>query len=238
MVGGGGDCAGRLEVLHRGSWGTVCDDSWDLEDAQVVCRQLQCGTALSAPLPFPLRPATGPIWLDEVGCVGNETSLWECPTAEWGQTDCGHKEDVTIVCSAFNEMRLTDGCSGKLEVFYNGTWGNVCYNEMDADTASLICQELNCGKSGTVSDTGPRLQSAPNWLDKFKCRKHDSTLRQCPSLPWGQNDCLGNEVAHIKCKAEEDSNVPRSHLSCSSAANQRPCTSTFTWAELSVNQGV
>ncbi|KAG9331230.1 hypothetical protein JZ751_019727, partial [Albula glossodonta] len=208
----------RLEVFHRGSWGTVCDDSWDLEDAQVVCRQLQCGTALCVLLPFSFRIGTGPIWLDEVGCVGNETSLWECPKAD--------------------EMRLTDGCSGKLEVFYNGTWGNVCSDKMDADTASLICQELNCGKSGTVSDTWPRLQSAPNWLDELKCRKHDSRLRQCPSRPWGQNDCIGKEVAHIECKAEEDSNVPWSHLSCSSAANQRPCTSTFTLAEPSVNRGV
>ncbi|KAI1880479.1 hypothetical protein AGOR_G00252960 [Albula goreensis] len=106
LVGGGGDCVGRLEVFHRGSWGTVCDDSWDLEDAQVVCRQLQCGTALSVPLPFPLRPATGPIWLDKVGCVGNETSLWECPTAEWGQTDCGHKEDVGVVCSGLELFPL------------------------------------------------------------------------------------------------------------------------------------
>ncbi|XP_064180771.1 scavenger receptor cysteine-rich type 1 protein M130-like isoform X2 [Anguilla rostrata] len=224
LVGGGGECAGRLEVFHNGSWGTVCDDSWDLEDAQVVCRQLQCGTALSAPLPSFFGPGNGPIWLDEVGCMGNETSLWDCPTSGWGHTDCGHNKDVGVVCSEFKEIRLTKGCSGNLEVFYNGTWGNVCFNRMTTDTATLICQELNCGKSGFVSSAWPRLESVPNWLDRLKCRLHDSTLWQCPSSPWGQNSCRKNDVALLTCTGEEHNEVPRSKLSCSSATNQRACT--------------
>lgn len=40
---GGSNTQGRLEVLHDGIWGTVCDDYFSTEAARVACKMLGSG---------------------------------------------------------------------------------------------------------------------------------------------------------------------------------------------------
>ena len=99
LVNGPHRCAGRVEVFHNQQWGTICDDGWDLKDAAVVCRQLGCGTAMSAPGLSGFGQGSGPIWLDGVRCRGTEATLAECVVKPWGHHACNHVEDASVVCS-------------------------------------------------------------------------------------------------------------------------------------------
>ena len=96
----GSSTAGRVEVLYRGQWGTVCDDQWDLNDARVVCRELGFQDAEAAFQGSSVADGTGPIWLDDVRCVGNEASLFDCAHRGWGIEDCSHSEDAGVRCSS------------------------------------------------------------------------------------------------------------------------------------------
>ena len=86
-------------MFYNNEWGTVCDDSWDMSNAAVVCRQLGCGAAVSAPGSSRFGWGAGPIWLDDVSCTGRETNLSECQAKAWGIHNCHHGEDAGVVCA-------------------------------------------------------------------------------------------------------------------------------------------
>lgn len=113
-------------MFHDGTWGTVCDDGWDLTDANVVCRELGFGLAVKVYSSATFGKGKGKIWMDDVLCTGTERSLAECRHNGWGKNNCDHSEDVGIVCDPGKKLNV----STKMLIRYprvgpprfSGTW--------------------------------------------------------------------------------------------------------------------
>ena len=116
LVGGDGPQEGRVEICLNGVRGTVCDDSWGTQDAQVVCRQLgflgtgeeqsgvlsdtvsqifaQIGAVAFSNAQY--GQGTGAIVADDVQCIGSEDNLQSCSFIT--NHNCGHGEDAGVSC--------------------------------------------------------------------------------------------------------------------------------------------
>ncbi|XP_067468395.1 T-cell differentiation antigen CD6-like isoform X6 [Thunnus thynnus] len=203
LAGGKDRCAGRVELWRNKKWGTVCDDRWDLKDADVVCAQLGCGYALNVTGqggPFP--PGRGPIHLDELNCTGKEGNLWACPGAQ-DDSDCGHKEDAGVMCSEMRAVRLTGGldrCSGKVEIHRNGSWGTVCDNCWDKDMASMVCSMLQCGSEPlqyTQFLPPPTHNNRTLWY--YQCSSNSKNLWQCKEFINHPFLCKDSKASSLIC---------------------------------------
>ena len=89
-----------MEVYYNGEWGTVCDDGWSYRDAYVVCRQLGFGLYGKSYHGAHFGQGLGTIWLNNVMCTGDESTLFSCTHLGVGIIrNCNHSEDAGVRCS-------------------------------------------------------------------------------------------------------------------------------------------
>ena len=92
---------GRVEIhVHEFGWSTVCDDSWDIHDGDVVCRQLGFPRgAKEVRFAAYYGEGSGRILLDEVNCKSVESNLLDCVHSGINRHDCSHEEDAGVDCN-------------------------------------------------------------------------------------------------------------------------------------------
>ena len=100
LVGGNTSSEGRVEMFYNNEWGTICDDDWNSNNTQVICRSLGYTYGIRSTSSKEFGPGNGTIWLDNIGCTGDETHILNCTHAGLGEHNCAHHEDVGIVCGS------------------------------------------------------------------------------------------------------------------------------------------
>ena len=192
---------GRVEILYNGIWGTICDNDWGLTDAHVVCRELGYYKAKHYAIAAYFGSGSGPVWLDEVGCLGSENSLRSCPFAEWGLRDCSHRKDAGVVC-AKPLMRLVGPLApriGRVEVLYRNTWGTVCDDLWDLKDANVLCRELGFPRATEIYTNAHFGSGSVTWMDDVQCKGFETNLTDCKFRGWGVENCSPSEDAGVAC---------------------------------------
>ncbi|XP_050568911.1 scavenger receptor cysteine-rich type 1 protein M130-like isoform X4 [Cygnus atratus] len=217
LTNGTGPCSGRVEIKHEEQWGTVCDGDWNIEDAEVVCKQVGCGSAVQALNRAPFGEGSGKTWLYRVDCRGDESALWNCSHTGWGAFLCPHYFDVGVICSGFSRLHLAGGdtaCSGHLKVKQAETWATVCYSHIDFNAASVICNELKCGQAVDILrgfHFGNRHELI--WQEEFHCVGNETHLAHCPRMLDRSKAC--SHDAHVLCSGYGGYRLANGSTTCS-----------------------
>ncbi|XP_070175763.1 scavenger receptor cysteine-rich domain-containing protein DMBT1-like [Littorina saxatilis] len=209
LVDGSQSYEGRVELLVNGTWGTICDDGWDDQDARVVCRQLgydpSQATAYTSAF---FQQGYGPVYLTNVNCGGRERSILKCQNVyPFGQNSCSHNKDAGVSCikPVLEDIRLVNGrqpYEGRVELLVNGTWGTICDDRWDDRDAQVVCRQLGYDPYEATAYLYAVFKQGygPVYLRKVHCAGTERSILDCPkSYPFRQNSCSHKSDASVSC---------------------------------------
>ncbi|XP_068587757.1 scavenger receptor cysteine-rich type 1 protein M130-like isoform X4 [Cebidichthys violaceus] len=195
LVGGVSRCAGTLEMKHQGDWRPVHHYDWTMKEAAVVCRDLDCGSAVS--IGDREESSDRSVWLIKRRCVQSGSALRDCLTSD--------SFSITLDLTCSDSVRLVNGtslCSGRLEVKSNQSnqwWSSVCEDDFDQQDAEVVCRELGCGSPLVLQGALYGEVEAPMWTKEFQCGGHESALLDCRSSGSDRNTCSPGKAVGLTC---------------------------------------
>ena len=104
--------SGRVEVFYRGKWGRICLYKWDIDDAQVICRQLGFKNAIAEFTGSDVEDSKVPFLMSGVDCTGSEYEIASCARTD-GEANCQGDVGAHALCEPCKKHVY-----GVLKIFY------------------------------------------------------------------------------------------------------------------------
>ncbi|XP_052791481.1 deleted in malignant brain tumors 1 protein-like isoform X3 [Mya arenaria] len=211
-ISGGGREYGRVEVSVDGTWGTVCNRYWDVNDAKVLCRYF--GFMTGFPLYTGKFSGTPPdkVYESNLHCKGKEESLQMCPHEGWEQDkpdkNCkDHSKDAAVYC--YTTVKLGSGVGKHITngpvLYYDkdrSVWEAVCDNGFTDYSAELVCKELGfAGGRAILSSAYGKIYEDIMENKTLSCNEKSTSIEEC--LAEGECNQTDN-YASVACFKEQD----------------------------------
>ncbi|CAI8023636.1 Scavenger receptor cysteine-rich domain superfamily protein [Geodia barretti] len=197
---------GIIEVSHNGEWGSVCDDYWNIDDANVACKMLGF-LDFGATATRRGRFTSGyrgdwKYWLDDVKCIGDEQSLFDCPRREEGH-NCRQRERAGVKCIDGCDIGIRQRDDKIIELYYRGEWRSVCDKHWSENDAKVACRELGKSPDGAIQGIGGEFEVGEvvkYWMQDVNCNGDEESLFACVHRGIGRHSCGRRNRAKVICE--------------------------------------
>eukprot|EP00057_Strongylocentrotus_purpuratus_P018550 XP_011673024.1 PREDICTED: neurotrypsin-like [Strongylocentrotus purpuratus] len=195
---------GFVLVYINGTWGTICNVAWGRADSEVTCFELGfSGAVLTDHGSYKPHPDN---ILYDVRCVGNETSILDCPSSDVDEGgDCWAPAKAYAFCTNYTRAHFPGG--GRVEVFYLGSWRPVCSDHWDLSDGHVACRELGLGTALDVDhDFISSKEMGGYILNGVRCNGSESRILDCLGSTFSIGKCNSTRSARVRC-SDGDENI-------------------------------
>ncbi|XP_060585690.1 deleted in malignant brain tumors 1 protein-like, partial [Ruditapes philippinarum] len=176
LVNGTQPYSGRVEININGVWGTVCDDSFDFNDANVMCRMIGLKATTFESSAF-YGPGIGPIFAQEFKCNGIESHIKDCEFVP--NVECTHDRDISIFCTECGKLEIRNGKTQSI----SADGRNIVISCIDGYSSNITTSICESGSwlyrifytSSNVYGSG----TGPIHIDNLNCEGDETNIDEC-----------------------------------------------------------
>ncbi|KAH3720739.1 hypothetical protein DPMN_063643 [Dreissena polymorpha] len=202
LLDGNTDKEGRVEIYHKGEWGTI-PRNIDHNEASYICRKLGYFGGVSVGSGF-FGSGSGAFWELNVTCL--RTSWCDSVSHVTDPSAYSHGMDVGVMCD--HMIRLTKSNeedetelsrqSGRLEIYHQNYWVPVCFKSWGHEETEVVCKQLGFREGAASSEKDETMMDSYS-MANVTCTGSENRLDACAFDGFKLNGCTSSEYVSVFC---------------------------------------